>query len=93
MSPSHATRFEKADMPAVNLHFINAACNVLQCLPSCLQEIQVDLEENEELDPGLMLPAHAVIRRMNATNTAQKAIIVPAPRLQHYSEVPMMEIE
>ena len=50
MSSSHASRFEKEDMPATDLRFVNAACNVLQCMPDDLYDITVDLAADEELD-------------------------------------------
>ncbi len=63
MSSSHASRFEKDDMPATELRFINAACNVLQCLPDDLYDIVIELGGDEELDPSIAIPRHAVIRR------------------------------
>jgi DNA-binding Xre family transcriptional regulator len=62
MSSSHASRFEKDDMPATDLRFVNAACNVLQCLPDDLYDITIDLAAGEELDPTLVFPRHAVLR-------------------------------
>ena len=62
MSSSHASRFEKDDMPATDLRFVNAACNVLQCLPDDLYDITIELAAGEELDPTLVLPRHAVVR-------------------------------
>lgn len=75
MSVSHATRFEKEDMPSTDLRFVNAVCNVLQCLPHSLYDIQIELEQSEELDPTLNPPAHAVIRRI-ATGGPQTALPV-----------------
>lgn len=63
MSSSHASRFEKDDMPATDLRFINAACNVLQCLPDDLYDIAIELDADEDIDPAITLPRHAVIRR------------------------------
>ena len=65
MSSSHATRFDKEDIPAIDLRFINAACNVLQCLPNDLFDIVIDLDDDEEVDPSFMIPRHAIIRRAN----------------------------
>lgn len=62
MSSSHASRFEKDDMPATDLRFINAACNVLQCLPNDLYEISVELADGEVMDPTLVFPRHAIVR-------------------------------
>lgn len=62
MSSSHASRFEKDDMPATDLRFVNAACNVLQCLPDDLYDITIDLAADEEPDPTLVFPRHAVVR-------------------------------
>ncbi len=61
MSASHASRFEKDDMPATDLRFVNAACNVLQCLPNDLYEITVELAEGEEMDASLTFPRHAIV--------------------------------
>ncbi len=61
-SSSHASRFEKDDMPATDLRFVNAACNVLQCLPDDLYDITIDLAAGEELDPTLVFPRHAIVR-------------------------------
>lgn len=69
MSRSHATRYEREDMPATDLRFINAACNVLQCLPHSLYDYDIELEPSEELDPTLHLPPHAVIRRVGTAST------------------------
>lgn len=69
MSSSHASRFEKDDMPATDSRFLNAACNVLQCMPDDLYDITVDLAADEDLDPILVFPRHAVIRREQAPLT------------------------
>ncbi len=71
MSSSHASRFEKEDMPAIDPRFINAACNVLQCLPNDLYDIRLELEPNEVLDPLMAVPRHAVILRGGQTTVAQ----------------------
>lgn len=61
ISSSHASRYEKELPPAFDLEFINAACNVLQCLPSDLYEITVELEVGEDIDPALIIPRHALV--------------------------------
>jgi len=61
MSSSHASRFEKDDMPATDLRFVNAACNVLQCLPNDLYEITVEFADGEAVDPSLIFPRHAIV--------------------------------
>ncbi len=62
MSSSHATRFEKDDPPATDIRFVTAACNVLQCMPSDLYEITIEVEPGETIDPvTLVPPAHAVV--------------------------------
>lgn len=71
LSSSHASRFEKDDMPATELRFINAACNVLQCLPDDLYEIVIELRDDEELDPSLAIPRHALILRANESMPTQ----------------------
>lgn len=63
ISSSHASRYEKDSAPAFDLKFINAACNVLQCLPNDLYNITIELEEDESLDPTLALPRHAIVLR------------------------------
>lgn len=63
ISSSHASRYEKDSAPAFDLKFINAACNVLQCLPNDLYNITIELDEDEELDPTLALPRHALVLR------------------------------
>ncbi len=64
MSSSHATRFEKDDPPATDLRFVTFACNVLQCMPSDLYDITIELEAGETIDPGTLVPPpHAVILR------------------------------
>lgn len=90
MSSSHASRFEKDDMPATDLRFINVACNVLQCLPDDLYDITIDLTAGEELDPTLVLPRHAVLRyeqsqarpaTAGVDSTAPVAPSAPIPRV------------
>ena len=63
MSSSHASLYEKDTAPAFDLKFINAACNILQCLPNDLYNITIELDEDEALDPTLALPRHAVVIR------------------------------
>ncbi len=67
ISSSHASRYEKDSAPAFDLKFINAACNVLQCLPNDLYNITIELEEGESLDPTLALPRHAIVLRAERT--------------------------
>jgi DNA-binding Xre family transcriptional regulator len=71
MSSSHASRFEKEDLPAIDLRFINAACNVLQCMPDHLFDIRLDLEPDEVLDPLVDIPRHAAIFREGQVTAAQ----------------------
>lgn len=61
ISSSHASRYEKEFPPAFDLEFVNAACNVLQCLPSDLYEITVELEVGEDIEPALTIPRHALV--------------------------------
>ncbi|OZB42486.1 MAG: hypothetical protein B7X46_14070 [Thiomonas sp. 15-66-11] len=88
MSSSHASRFEKDDMPATDLRFVNVACNVLQCLPDDLYDITIDLAADEELDPTLVVPRHAIVRyetpplqtpTAGVANLAPMAFATPAP--------------
>jgi DNA-binding Xre family transcriptional regulator len=91
MSSSHASRFEKDNMPATDLRFVNTACNVLQCLPDDLYDITIDLAAGEELDPALVLPRHAVVRYEQAqprpatggvASAAPLAPVAPTPPTQ-----------
>jgi len=68
MSSSHASRYEKENSPAFDLKFVNVACNVLQCLPNELYDIQVELEPDEDIDPLVILPRHAIITRRLPTS-------------------------
>lgn len=71
MSSSHASRFEKEDLPAIDLRFINAACNVLQCMPNDLYDIRLNMEPAEALDPLVEIPRHAVTFREGQITAAQ----------------------
>lgn len=87
MSSSHASRFEKDDMPATDLRFMNAACNVLQCLPDDLYDITIDLAADEEMDPTITFPRHAIVRREHGApgmqnpghNAANPVLTSPSP--------------
>jgi DNA-binding Xre family transcriptional regulator len=74
ISSSHASRYEKDSAPAFDLKFINAACNVLQCLPSDLYNITIELEEDESLDPTLALPRQAIVLRAERTHEPGTAL-------------------
>lgn len=71
MSSSHASRFEKEDLPSTDLRFINAACNVLQCMPNDLYDIKINIEPAEVPDPLVEIPRHAVIFRAGQIAAAQ----------------------
>lgn len=71
MSSSHATRFEKEDMPATDLRFLNAACNVLQCSPQNLYDFHVELDANEEINPRWCLPIDTEFRRVGSPTAVQ----------------------
>ncbi|MDE3021344.1 MAG: helix-turn-helix transcriptional regulator [Pseudomonadota bacterium] len=78
MSSSHASRYLKDEGPALDLRFINVACNVLQCLPNELYEITVELEAGEDVDPLVILPRHAiVINRNTLSSTTGHPIATP----------------
>jgi hypothetical protein len=71
-----------------DLRFVNAACNVLQCLPDDLYDITIDLATGEELDPPLVIPRHAVVRYQQSqprpatggvASAAPLAPVVPTP--------------
>lgn len=76
ISSSHASRYEKESAPAFDLNFINAACNVLQCLPNDLYNITIELDEGESLDPTLALPRHAIV--LLGGRTAEAATVLQA---------------
>jgi hypothetical protein len=75
MSSSHASRFEKENMPAFDIRFIHMACNVLQCLPNELYDITVELAPGEEVDPMLTLPRHALVLR--STQSVETKTLAP----------------
>lgn len=63
LSSSQLSRYMQETPPAFDLPFVNAACNVLQCLPSDLYKIEATLEPNEQLNPALAFPVSAVVLR------------------------------
>lgn len=79
MSSSHASRYEKENPPAFDLKFINVACNVLQCLPNELYDIQVELEPGEEVDPMVILPHHALVKHVSSSVEPEKNTTVKQP--------------
>ncbi len=87
ISSSHASRYEKDSAPAFDLKFINAACNVLQCLPNDLYNITIELEEGESLDPTLALPRHAVVLRAERTEESA-TVLQAAPVIPQATRVP-----
>uniref|UniRef100_E6PV02 Uncharacterized protein n=1 Tax=mine drainage metagenome TaxID=410659 RepID=E6PV02_9ZZZZ len=89
MSSSHASRFEKDDMPATDLRFVNAACNVLQCLPDDLYEITIDLAADEDLDPTLVFPRHVIVRREHADLNVSGNQVASAPPSMPVSPTPL----
>ena len=86
MSSSHASRYEKENPPAFELKFINVACNVLQCLPNELYDIQVELEPGEELDPTVILPHHALVKQATTTTSSQKKAALKQPKAMEEKE-------
>ncbi|GAQ26391.1 hypothetical protein SAMD00023378_0074 [Ralstonia sp. NT80] len=57
LSTSQAARYLNEDpSPAMSLPFIEAACNVFQCLPSDLFDITMEITQGETLDPLLAIP-------------------------------------
>lgn len=47
LSPTHARRYLRDVAPPWDVRFVTAACNVLQCLPNDLYQIDVDRAEDE----------------------------------------------
>ena len=84
MSRSHATRFTLDAGRPMDLEFMTAACNVLQCMPNDLFEIDVELAPGESLDPRLTLPRHALLLSTGAAGldrpTSHLAIPIRAPQ-------------
>ncbi len=59
LSTSQAARYlNEEPSPAMSLPFIEAACNVFQCLPSDLFDITLELATGEAIDPLLAVPQH-----------------------------------
>lgn len=87
ISSSHASRYEKDSAPAFDLKFINAACNVLQCLPNDLYNITIQLEEGESLDPTLALPRQAIVLRAGRTHESGTALQAE-PLIPQAAQVP-----
>lgn len=66
LSTSQAARYINEDPPpAMNLHFIQTACNLFQCLPSELFDILIVLDPDEQINPLLAIPQNA--KRLVAT--------------------------
>ena len=60
ISTSQASRYLNEDPPpAMTAAFIEAACNLFQCLPSDLFDITIELLPEELIDPLLAIPQHA----------------------------------
>ena len=83
ISSSHASRYEKDPPPAFDLEFVNIACNVLQCLPSDMYEITVELDTGEDIDPALTIPRHALVLGSGGTQLhmapIQPTVNLPEP--------------
>ncbi len=79
MSSSHASRYLKDEGPALDLRFINVACNVLQCLPNEFYEITVELDAGEEIDPLVVLPRHAIVMNRNTPSKSAGQSNAAAP--------------
>ena len=59
LSTSQAARYlNEEPSTAMSLPFIEAACNVFQCLPSDLFDITLELASGEAIDPLLAVPQH-----------------------------------
>ena len=75
LSTSQAARYLNDDpSPAMSLPFIEAACNVFQCLPSDLFDITMDITQGETLDPLLAIPQH--VKRI-VSEQPQRAPVTP----------------
>lgn len=66
LSTSQAARYINEDPPpAMNIQFIQTACNLFQCLPSDLFDILLVLEPDEQINPLLAIPQNT--KRLVAT--------------------------
>ena len=92
ISSSHASRYEKDSAPAFDLKFINAACNVLQCLPNDLYNITIELAEGESLDPTLALPRHAIVLRADRAEESG-SVLQAAPVIPQVTHAPTDRIK
>lgn len=60
LSTSQAARYiNEVPPPSMNLHFIETACNLFQCLPSEFFDILITLEPGEEINQLLAIPQNA----------------------------------
>lgn len=82
LSLSQAARYINANPPpAMSVEFIEAACNVLQCMPHDLFDITVITEAGETLDPALSIPPSAK-RMVEAAPPAPAATATPESATQ-----------
>lgn len=87
LSTAQATRYMKDSTPQFERAFIQAACNVLQCMPNDLFAISVELAPGEEIDQRVSLPWHAGIKRlpMPGKSTNEVADLPPVNSLKSAS--------
>lgn len=76
LSTSQAARYlNETPPPAMNVTFIETACNVFKCLPSDLFDITLETFADENVDPLLAIPHH--VKRI----TVATPVATPSPNV------------
>lgn len=88
LSSSQLSRYMQEVPPAFDLPFVNATCNVLQCLPSDLYKIEATLAPDEKLNPALAFPVSAVILREAKDGLGAQPDVSAAPAARADGRVP-----
>lgn len=75
LSASQASRYMGDNPPSFSQDFIQAACELLQCLPNELFSITITLDAEEEMPITMEVPRHAIVLRKKepTPKPAQKA--------------------
>jgi len=86
LSTSQAARYmNDSPQPTFSVGFVEAACNVLQCLPTDLYDITITTDPGEVLNPFLAIPYNA--KRLTAEPSASSDA-PPAPEAATSPTVP-----
>lgn len=92
LSTSQAARYlNDSPPPAMTVAFIEAACNVLQCLPSDLFDITITTEPGETLDPLLAIPQSAKRLTAKATKEVTAEAVAGAPAKAAKAKLPWQD--